>query len=96
VCTSETSKGVQFAFGPKGITLSGKSAEYGESFAMCDVLEAGHPCKVSLDPRYLQDWLGCRAIDEAETITVHAKDAQSAVVLSNGDVRCVIMPLAAE
>jgi DNA polymerase-3 subunit beta len=96
VCTSETSKGVQFAFGATGITLSGRSAEHGESYAICDVVEAGHACKVSLDPRYLQDWLGCRAIDEAETITVHAKDAGSAVVLSNGDVRCVIMPLAAD
>lgn len=96
VCTSETSKGVQFAFGHKAITLSGKSAEYGESFAVCDVAEAGHQCKVSLDPRYLQDWLEWPSIDDAETITVHAKDAQSAVVLSNGDVRCVIMPLAAD
>ena len=96
VCTSESSKGVAFAFSPKGLTLSGKSSEYGESFATCDVLEPGHPCRATLDPRFILDWLSGRAIDEAEPIEIEAKDEGSAVVLRNGDMRLVVMPMAAE
>lgn len=96
VCTSESSKGVAFAFTAKGLTLSGKSAEYGESFATCDVVEPGHACRATLDPRFIMDWLSGRAIDEAEPIEIEAKDEGSAVVLRNGDMRLVVMPMAAE
>ena len=42
------------------------------------------------------DWLSGRAIDEAEPIEIEAKDEGSAVVLRNGDMRLVVMPMAAE
>ena len=96
VCTSDSSKGVSFTFGPKGLTLSGKSAEYGESFTTCDVVEPGHVCRATLDPRFITDWLSEKAIDEAEPIGIEAKDEQSAVVLRNGDMRLVVMPMAAD
>ena len=96
VCTSESSKGVSFAFSAKGLTLSGKSAEYGESFATCEVLEHGHACRATLDPRFIMDWLNAKAIDEAEPIEIEAKDEGAAVVLRNGDMRLVVMPMAAE
>jgi DNA polymerase-3 subunit beta len=96
VCVSETSKGVQFAMTAKGLTLSGKSAEFGESFAVCEVVEAGHPFRASLDPRFISDWLGCKSIDEAEPVEIEGKDEQSAVVLRNGDNRCIIMPMATD
>ena len=59
-------------------------------------MESGHACTVSLDPRFVNEWLGCGSFDMAETIELEAQDATSAVVLRAQDCRCVVMPLAAE
>jgi len=96
ICTSEQSKGVVFAFTDEGLHLTSRSAEYGEASVTCDVVQAGHGCTVSLDPRFVTEWLGCGSFDEAETIEVEAEDGKSAVVLRAQDCRCVVMPLAAD
>lgn len=93
ICTSEQSKGVTFAFSSEGLHLTSRSAEYGEASVTCEIVEPGHACSVSLDPRYLTDWLGCGSFDEAETIEVEAENHTSAVVLRAQDCRCVVMPL---
>lgn len=95
ICESEASRGTQFTVSDKGLWLSSRSAEFGESSATCELVEAGHACTVKLDPRFVLGWLRCGAIDAAETISLAAKDADSAVLLRAGDnVRTVIMPLA--
>jgi hypothetical protein len=59
------------------------------------LVEAGHACTVKLDPRFVLGWLRCGSIDPAETITIEAKDGESAVILRAGEgIRTVIMPLA--
>jgi DNA polymerase-3 subunit beta len=94
ICASEASKGTEFTISKEGLFLSARSAEYGESSATCDLVEAGHTCSVKLDPRFVLGWLRCGSIDAAETITLEAKDADSAVILRAGEgVRTVIMPL---
>ena len=95
ICASEASKGTDFTVTKDGLFLSSRSAEFGESSATCELVEAGHACTVKLDPRFVLGWLRCGSIDPAETISLTAKDADSAVVLRAGDsVRTVIMPLA--
>jgi DNA polymerase-3 subunit beta len=96
ICTSEQSKGVVFTVTPKGLHLTSRSAEAGEASCTCDLVYAGQACTVSLDPRFVTDWLGCGSFDLAETVELEAADAQSAVVLRAQDCRCVVMPLAVE
>jgi len=94
ICASEASKGTDFTISKEGLFLSSRSAEFGESSATCELVEAGHACTVKLDPRFVLGWLRCGSIDPAETITLMAKDAESSVILRSEDVRTVIMPLA--
>ena len=94
ICTSEQSRGVDFVFTPQGVHLSSQSADYGQASVTCDVVSAGHACRVKLDPAFVLQWLDCGSFDTAETIEVEAEDDQSAVVLRAQDCRCVIMPLA--
>lgn len=94
ICTSEQSRGVDFVFTADGVHLSSQSAEYGQASVTCDVVQAGHACRVKLDPAFVLQWLDCGSFDAAETIEVEAEDDQSAVVLRAQDCRCVIMPLA--
>lgn len=95
VCTSEQSKGVDFIFGEQ-LTLKARSAENGESTATCDLVTAGKPCSVKLDPAYVLEWLACGSFDAAETISVSALDKSSAVVFIAGDCRNIVMPLDVE
>jgi DNA polymerase-3 subunit beta len=95
ICASEDSKGTEFTITENGLFLSSRSSQYGESSATCELVEAGYACTVKLDPRFVLQWLECGSIDPAETISLIAKDGESAVILRSGDsVRTVIMPLA--
>ena len=94
VCTSEQSKGVTFAFGGELVTLTSRSAEAGEADVECKVVEAGHACRVKIDPLFLNEWLA--VLDKEETVEVEVESEDSAMVLRSEDYRCVIMPLAAE
>lgn len=92
ICTSEDSKGTQWAFTDEGIFITARSSQVGESSATCDVVEAGTSTVVNIDPRFAVEWL--RTLDVAETVEVEAENAQSAVVFRAGDLRNVVMPLA--
>lgn len=94
ICTSEQSRGVDFVFTSEGVHLSSQSAEYGQASVTCEVVEAGHACRVKLDPDFVTEWLDCGSFDTAETISVEAENDQSAVVLRADDCRCIIMPMA--
>lgn len=96
ICTSESSKGIDLTVTPDGIRLHSQAAEAGEAAIECDLVEAGHPVAVKIDPRYAMQWLSCGSFDRAETIAIEARDAQSAVVLRAGDCRNVIMPMSNE
>lgn len=94
IVTTESSKGVDYTFGPDGILLHGRSAESGESTVTCDVVAAGTPCTTKLDPAFVVEFLRALPADGEPNVKIEAVDAQSAVVLRCGDVRGVIMPLA--
>ncbi len=94
IVTTESSKGVDYAFGTKRIRLHGKSSEAGESHFSCDVVEAGDTCGVKLDPLFVSQWLAGISGDAEPEVEVEAVDEQSAVVLRCGDHTGVIMPLA--
>ena len=99
ICESEASRGVTWTFTADGIFMSARSSEYGESSATCELVQAGTPCTVKIDPRYAVEWL--RTLDAAETVEIEAEDESSAVVFRGGEptdgkhpLRNVVMPMA--
>ena len=92
ICASEDSKGTTWAFTPRGLFLTAKSNQFGESSATCEIVEAGNECVVKIDTRFAIEWL--KTLDSAETVEVEAENAESAVVFRAGDRRNVVMPLA--
>ena len=76
------------------LTLTARSAEYGESKVRCGVVEAGTACKVKLDPHFVQDYLHGLPGDEEPNVLVHTTGSAGAVTLVCGEYRGVIMPLA--
>ena len=97
VVTTEQSKGVDYTFTSGGITLHGQSSESGESKVECDIVTAGKPGTVKLDPRFVADV--CRALsslDGEPTVRISTAGPGDAVVLTFGEddeYRSVIMPL---
>jgi DNA polymerase-3 subunit beta len=96
IVTTEASRGIDFAFSEKGLWLHGKSSEAGESSVTCELVEAGTACTVKLDPRYVRQWLEGLPADGEPTVSVQAKDAQSAVILRTDCHTGVVMPMATE
>ncbi|MBM4020679.1 MAG: DNA polymerase III subunit beta [Planctomycetes bacterium] len=95
IVTSEQSKGVDFAFEPGQLVLSGRSAESGESRIELPIDYAGSPVRIKLDPRFMSEFL--RVLDGGAAITVEIADPQSACVCRTDDgYGYVIMPLAAD
>ncbi len=95
IVTSEQSKGVDFAFEPGQLVLSGRSAESGESRIEMPIDHAGPTVRIKMDPRFVSDFL--RVLDGAVSITVELTDGQSACVCRTDDgYGYVIMPLAAD
>ena len=94
ICTSEQSRGVTFAFADDAVALTSRSAENGEAFASCSVLQRGTPGTAKMDPRFLLDF--ARSCDEGEPLEVTIAGKGSAIVLRCGDLRGVIMPLSEE
>ncbi len=95
IVTSEQSKGVDFAFEPGQLVLSGRSAESGESRIELPIEHGGTTVKIKLDPRFMSEFL--RVLDGATNVTIELTDAQSACVCRTDDgYGYVIMPLAAD
>lgn len=92
ICTSETSRGTRLAFTSKGLKLAGRSPEYGESSASCDLIEVGHQCELAINPSYAIEWL--QSLDAAATVTIEAESDTAALMLRCDDAFAVIMPMA--
>ena len=93
IVTSEQRRGVEFTFGEGKLVLAGHGAEYGESHVELPIAYDGSPIHVTLDPRYVADFL--RVLDAEQTVAVQLRDSESAVVCSTDDgYGYVIMPLA--
>ena len=94
IVTSESSKGVTYAFSKDGVWLHGQSAESGESSVTCDLVTFGQAATTKLDPTFVREFLSALPSDGEPEVEIEVVDGESAVVLQCGDVRGVIMPLA--
>jgi DNA polymerase-3 subunit beta len=93
IVTSEESRGVDFTFESGTLVLSGRAAEVGQSRVELPVGYDGPALSITLDPRYVSDFL--KVLDPEKVITMELKDAESAAVCTSDDgYGYVIMPLA--
>ncbi|HZZ74000.1 MAG TPA: DNA polymerase III subunit beta [Pirellulales bacterium] len=93
IATSEESRGISFSFADGTATLTGKAAEVGQSHIELPIDYTGTALVISLDPRYVGDFL--KVLDPAKTFALELKDSDSAAVCSTDDgYGYVIMPLA--
>jgi DNA polymerase III subunit beta len=95
IVTSEERRGVDFTFGGGKIVLAGHGAELGESQVELPIAYDGADVGITLDPRYLSDFL--KVLGPEKTFTVELRNAESAAVCTTDDgYAYVIMPLARE
>lgn len=95
ILTSEESRGVDFTFAPGSLVLTGRAAEAGQSRIELPIAYEGPEIGITLDPRYMNDFL--KVLDADKTFTLELKDAESAAVCVTDDgYAYVIMPLARE
>jgi DNA polymerase III subunit beta len=93
IVTSEERRGVGFTFGDCKLTLAAHGAEYGESHVEMPIAYDGAEVPITLDPRYLNDFL--RVLEPDANLTLELRDAESAAVIYSEDgYAYVIMPLA--
>jgi DNA polymerase-3 subunit beta len=93
IVTSEERRGVDFTFGQGKLTLVAHGAEFGESHVDLPIAYDGADITITLDPRYLNDFL--RVLNPEKTLTMELRDGESAAVCATDDgYAYVIMPLA--
>lgn len=93
IVTSEESRGVDFTFGDGMLTLAGHAPEVGQSRVELPIGYDGDPLTVTLDPRFVVDFL--KVLDSEKNFTFEVKDAESAALCTTDDgYGYVIMPLA--
>jgi DNA polymerase III subunit beta len=92
IVTSEERRGVDCIFGNGKVILSGHGAELGESHVELPIAYDGTDLGITLDPRYLSDFL--KVLDAEQNFTVELRDAESAAVFATDDgYAYVVMPL---
>jgi len=93
VCADEVSRGVTMRLGAS-VRLSAKSSTNGEANVTCPVVEAGDEVAVTLDPRYVLEWLESLSGKDADpTVTIDAASAESVVIFRCDDATNLVMPL---
>jgi len=93
IATSDESRGIDFTFGEGMLVLSGKAAEVGQSRVELPIGYDGDELTVTLDPRFIVDFL--KVLDADKTFSFEVKNSESAAVCSTDDgYGYVIMPLA--
>jgi len=95
ILTSDDRRGVEFTFGDGNVVLSGRAAEIGESRIEMPIAYDGQPIPITLDWRYLSDFLNVLVPDQ--TFTLEIASPESAAVCSTDDgYGYVVMPLTPE
>jgi len=93
VIASEESRGIDFAFGDGTLVLSGSTADVGQSRVELPIPYDGPSQAVTLDHRYLADFL--KVLDPEKNISLEIEGADAAVLCKTDDgYGYVIMPLA--
>jgi DNA polymerase-3 subunit beta len=93
IVTSEESRGIDFTFGDGMLVLAGRAAEVGQSRVELPIGYDGAEITITLDPRFVVDFL--KVLDADKAFTMELKDSDSAAMCSTDDgYAYVIMPLA--
>lgn len=93
VVASEESRGIDFTFGKGTLVLSGATAEVGQSRIEMPIAYDGEEIIVTLDHRYVADFL--KVLDPSSTFTLDIENSDSAALCTTEDgYGYVIMPLA--
>jgi DNA polymerase-3 subunit beta len=93
IVTSEESRGIDFTFGDGMLVLSGRTAEVGQSRVELPIGYSGPEIAITLDPRFVIDFL--KVLESERTFTIELRDSDSAAICSTDDgYGYVIMPLA--
>jgi len=93
IVTNEESRGVDFTFGDGTLVLSGQTAEVGQSRVELPIAYAGPAISITLDPRFVIDFL--KVLEPEKSFTLDLQDADGAAVCTTDDgYGYVIMPLA--
>ena len=93
IVANDESRGIDFAFAEGSLVLSGSTAEVGQSRVEMPVGYAGPALTVSLDHRFVADFL--KVLDPEKTFTFDIENTDSAAVMTTDDgYGYVVMPLA--
>ncbi len=93
IVTSEDRRGVDFAFGDGKVELKAHGAEYGESHVEFPISYEGPELQITLDPRYVSDFL--KVLDPDQTFVIELCGPEKPAVCRTDDgYGYVIMPLA--
>jgi DNA polymerase-3 subunit beta len=93
IVTSEESRGIDFTFGNGSLVLAGQTAEVGQSRVELPISYDGTPLSITLDPRFVSDFL--KVLEPEKSFTIDLQDSDAAAVCSTDDgYGYVIMPLA--
>ncbi|MEX2315934.1 MAG: DNA polymerase III subunit beta [Pirellulales bacterium] len=93
IVTSEESRGVDFTFGDGTLVLAGQTAEVGQSRIELPIAYDGKPISITLDPRFVSDFLN--VLEPEKSFTIDLLDSDGAAVCTTDDgYGYVIMPLA--
>jgi DNA polymerase-3 subunit beta len=93
IVASEESRGIECIFANGSLVLTAATAEIGESRVEFPIAYDGPEIKISLDHRYVADFL--RVLEPEKTITVDLQDGESAALfLTDDGYGYVVMPMA--
>lgn len=93
IVTSEESRGIDFTFGDGSLVLAGQTAEVGQSRIELPIAYSGQAISITLDPRFVNDFL--KVLEPEKTFTIDLQDSDAAAVCTTDDgYGYVIMPLA--
>jgi DNA polymerase-3 subunit beta len=83
IVANDESRGIDFAFAEGSLVLSGSTAEVGQSRVEIPVGYAGPALTVSLDHRFVADFL--KVLDPEKTFTFDIENTESAAVMTTDD-----------
>ena len=93
IVSSEESRGLSFTFGNGSLNLSGQTADVGESHVELPIAYEGDDIVLSLDHRYVTDFMKVMGNDEKFSLNV-VDDESAALCQTEDGYSYVLMPLA--
>ena len=93
VVTNQESRGIDFNFGDGTLTLAASTAEAGQSKVDMPIAYSGPPISVTLDHRFVADFL--KVLNPEQIVTIDIENAEAAAVFFADDQTYgyVVMPL---